>query len=80
MPAATRTLNDPFGSSNTGVVVFLVRLTIVTVSCVPAVPWVAVIVVKPSDPGIEAVMLPAGGCGGGAASKLVKVEVTAAAR
>ena len=38
----TITLNPPSGSTSTGVRAFVFVLTTVTVSCGPAVPWVAV--------------------------------------
>ena len=50
-----------------------------TVSCTPAVPWVALTLLLPPAVGMAALTLPAGGAGGGLVSRLVKEAVKEAA-
>ena len=71
--AATSAVKPPLGSRTTGVNAPVVRFLIRAVSCEPAVPCVALILVFPSVPGIVAVMLPAGGGGGAIVSRLVNL-------
>src|SRR5687767_11568792 len=78
--AAIVPLKLPSGLTSAGADEPRVKFTIVTVSCTPAEPCVAVIVDIPLALGIDAEMLPAAGIGGGAVSRLVNCAVTAAGR